>query len=1097
MKILIVLLSIACSALANTCTVTVDQITHGSARFQIVNDDATTSAQVQWGLAAGVYGFTQGDDGGGEGVIAGGTRWLTVTGFPAATTIHFAPQSFNGSAYCPAVDHTFATSSNPAHPVMPTGPTTYSVAAPTPATGRVIMVNSTGATCSSIPTWQTLYGDGSATCVDVADFQTALGSSPAVASAANATFSDTIILASDTTNTGTLVSFDASANSTMIVFPDAPDSAKIDSFVAATGVFTSHVAHGLSTGQQIILGGNSTSWSTFQQNNEAPLPFNGGFPYFVKSTPSSTTFTLSQTNGGATILGLSGSNLGGPVYGCFIVSNGTDIPPRRDILIRTSTPDLLLSPFGVSVFTDANLSVQNPGYFASIVNATTGSDRRTAGFRQDVGCLAHNYRYYGIKFAYAPLGTTNEYDGPNYAGYMAMVPANYHITFDRSWVHGGDYPERNWKWCGGGSYYCDGHYLSIIDSVIDNLNFWTPSWSATPFVRTSGTVITIPPGKFFFGNGAADNLNAASGGALTITSGGGVSGHGAFEVTRSGFFLTMPTGMSATCVIAGQTCTVGNDPTPNYLVNGSGYYSRVAVALPTISGGAWTGTGENSPQNLSNGVGSASQEGATAIFVNRGPGPFLERGNIWHNIPGITHYWPGDYSGYVQPSGTCLAAGLSGCPWLNIPGDLVFLRNAMKIDQDFIADETSGLWNGRFYSHRQLWELKVGQRNQVVGNRFSGTFCNNFSGKGVFIALSNVGGPTTTVSDTDIGYNSFAKGCQGIQILGNFTVSTPGSAQIVSQRTRLHGNTWTQINRNKYATFNTSGAGGDNGYTFQLTTGPIDLTIENETVDVNQGPGPANAIVSRLLEGLTLRNSIIGFSNDDGQDGFWYAASGSTPTYSAERGSVLMPHVVPANFLWDSVAMFGGYSSGSTQMNSSDIATQATIWTGLTNTTVPAGNTIAARAAFIGFTSYDASIPGFINPKLLVSSPYHNAGTDGKDLGADIDAQCVQQGCVTGVSASAITGTSELISFTAPDTVGCPVDYGTDSTLVTWTGRKPNAGGARAQSAPLSSLIATTVYYYRVDCEVEHPTGTFTTGAAAPVSGGVSSVRVGAAGVVH
>jgi hypothetical protein len=50
----------------------------------------------------------------------------------------------------------------------------------------------------------------------------------------------------------------------------------------------------------------------------------------------------------------------------------------------------------------------------------------------------------------------------------------------------------------------------------------------------------------------------------------------------------------------------------------------------------------------------------------------------------------------------------------------------------------------------------------------------------------------------------------------------------------------------------------------------------------------------------------------------------------------------------------------------------------------PAGNYLPASATTVKFTSYNNANGG--NYKLLSTSPYHNVGTDGKDLGADISA---------------------------------------------------------------------------------------------------------------
>jgi hypothetical protein len=204
-----VFIAVEILAQANTCSsFVVDQITHESFRVGWHNDEATGLSQIQYGSTSS-YGSIEGDSQG-AALFAGGTRYQTVTGLASNTLYHFAAQSNNGTALCPAVDQTVTTAAAVTHPVLPTGPQTYSVSAPTAATGRVIMVSP--ATCAGIPSWQTLYGNGSATCVNVASLQAAL----TTGSAANATYGDVLILQAGVVN--------AFASSALATHPMLPGS---------------------------------------------------------------------------------------------------------------------------------------------------------------------------------------------------------------------------------------------------------------------------------------------------------------------------------------------------------------------------------------------------------------------------------------------------------------------------------------------------------------------------------------------------------------------------------------------------------------------------------------------------------------------------------------------------------------------------------------------------------------------------------------------------------------------------------------------------------------------------------------------------------
>jgi phosphodiesterase/alkaline phosphatase D-like protein len=88
------------------------------------------------------------------------------------------------------------------------------------------------------------------------------------------------------------------------------------------------------------------------------------------------------------------------------------------------------------------------------------------------------------------------------------------------------------------------------------------------------------------------------------------------------------------------------------------------------------------------------------------------------------------------------------------------------------------------------------------------------------------------------------------------------------------------------------------------------------------------------------------------------------------------------------------------------------------------------------------------------------------------------QGKVTlvGVPEANLTSTSAVVSFVAPDSTGCPVDYSSsDAAVMTTFTRVSDAGGARPRNIALPGLTPGTVYHYRVNCAVEQPTGQFRT----------------------
>jgi hypothetical protein len=73
-----------------------------------------------------------------------------------------------------------------------------------------------------------------------------------------------------------------------------------------------------------------------------------------------------------------------------------------------------------------------------------------------------------------------------------------------------------------------------------------------------------------------------------------------------------------------------------------------------------------------------------------------------------------------------------------------------------------------------------------------------------------------------------------------------------------------------------------------------------------------------------------------------------------------------------------------------------------------------------------------------------------------------------------VTSTTAIVSFPAPDSFACTVDWSTHGTLAPVT-RVANASSGRIQAVTLSGLPSTTVISYRVNCAAQQPSGGFRT----------------------
>ena len=159
-------------------------------------------------------------------------------------------------------------------------------------------------------------------------------------------------------------------------------------------------------------------------------------------------------------------------------------------------------------------------------------------------------------------------------------------------------------------------------------------------------------------------------------------------------------------------------------------------------------------------------------------------------------------------------------------------------------------------------------------------------------------------------------------------------------------------------------------------------------------------------------------------------------------------------------------------MTQSDVTALAANFPGGTQTIFPAGQSIAARVASVGWFSAAAKNFRLASSSAYVSGGQKHAG-DGLDIGANLDALEAAQGRVSNVHVFSLSSNSATVAFLAPDSFGCSVDWSTNG-WSTFT-RVANADGSRAQTVGLSGLPGASAIAYRVNCAVMQPSGLFST----------------------
>jgi hypothetical protein len=233
---------------------------------------------------------------------------------------------------------------------------------------------------------------------------------------------------------------------------------------------------------------------------------------------------------------------------------------------------------------------------------------------------------------------------------------------------------------------------------------------------------------------------------------------------------------------------------------------------------------------------------------------------------------------------------------------------------------------------KNLLELKNARRVVADGNVFENNWASAQNGFGILFTVRNQGGtaPWSTVEDISFSHNIVRHVANGVNLLGTDNL-------FPSQRTSrilIKDNLFDDVN---------GPAWGGNGRLFQPLSGTADVTIDHDTAfqtgDAIGADGAANTGFS-YTNNLTP-NNVYGV--------------GGTGTYG--------------NPILTLTTFFPG------------AVFRRNILVGGVAASYPTDNFFPALLTDVGFIDLAGA-----NYKLAASSAYKNAGTDGKDVGADIDA---------------------------------------------------------------------------------------------------------------
>jgi hypothetical protein len=333
-------------------------------------------------------------------------------------------------------------------------------------------------------------------------------------------------------------------------------------------------------------------------------------------------------------------------------------------------------------------------------------------------------------------------------------------------------------------------------------------------------------------------------------------------------------------------------------------------------------------------LGSDSQ----GILGTNGPGPFKIENN---RIEAATE--------------NLMFGGAKGSIGDNVPSDIEIKRNYFFKPLSWRQGDPS--YQGTLWQVKNILELKNARRVLIEGNVFENSWPQAQVGFGLVLTprAGTQGGPSTTVSDITIRKNIIMNVGSGINIL---SIDNEESATPPLRLFRV------LIKDNLFLNITT--ANGD-GRLLNLLAGPPDVTFDHNTAFQPAaavfGSKSAQTTPTNLpIAPFTMTNNLLTHGN------VGIFCSGFGIGNSSLNNCYTPPTPIVSN------NVLQGGSAGSYPGSNQNCGT---------------ASCFPASTSGFGLVDFANCNSGSMNPSrcaLAAGSPYKNAGTDGKDLGADISA---------------------------------------------------------------------------------------------------------------
>lgn len=329
---------------------------------------------------------------------------------------------------------------------------------------------------------------------------------------------------------------------------------------------------------------------------------------------------------------------------------------------------------------------------------------------------------------------------------------------------------------------------------------------------------------------------------------------------------------------------------------------------------------------------------AQAISGINGPGPF----KIINN--------------YLEASGENILFG-GGAPSISnlVPADIEVLNNHFSKPLSWWVKDPS--YAGKHWTVKNLFELKTGKRVLLEGNLMEYCWADlpiGQSGYAILLTIRTEGGaaPQADVSDVTIRSNSIRHTGVGISISGSDDGTGNRSKRILIQNNLLE-----DINGPKYGDQNV--AGPNDGTAFHLGE-PQDVTIDHNSI-FQSG---AITWAYKKMSGFRFTNNLV---NSLISSGGYQGIYGPGVKQGDATFAMYFPDVTDANKQFHKNVLISGDASKYANFKSMS------------------QNYFPPKNSDVAFVDFNNGPNNLLNYKLKSNSAYSKNGSDGKDIGADLD----------------------------------------------------------------------------------------------------------------